>query len=186
VSRLEDFVSWHKQTGGRFNAYIEYVAPGDYSDDTQLTLSTARSLLPDGRCDIEYFSKTELPLWLAYARGAGATITAAARTLSHKTTQWNKNFFTLKRGTGTFTYTSAGGNGAPMRIAPLAMANATYMERLEHETWRNSIVTHGHPRAIIGALVYARAIAYILATRTPEMHDFLDSLRSFASSVRFP
>jgi len=169
VSRLEDFVAWEKQTGGRFNAYIEYIGIGDYSDDTQLTLSVARSMLLDGRSDVEHFAKTEMPLWLGYARGAGATIIAAAHSLSRKTARWNQNFFNLRRGGGTFSYTTAGANGAAMRVAPVAMANPRSIDRLQREVWRNAIVTHGHPRAIIGALVYARAVAYIVATPSPSM-----------------
>jgi ADP-ribosylglycohydrolase len=186
VSRLEDFVSWHKQSGGRFNAYIEYIAPGDYSDDTQLTLAVARSILTNGRCDVEYFSKVELPLWLGYARGAGATIIAASKALSQKNTRWCKNFFSLRRGEGTFNYTTAGANGAAMRVAPLAMVNPHSIELLAPEVWRNAIVTHGHPRAIVGALVYARAVAYILATPSPQMDHFLAVLRAFVGDITLP
>src|SRR2546425_11219919 len=74
IEKIADFVSWDKQTGGRFNPYTDHVGAGEYSDDTQLTLCVARSIGPDGRVDNEYFAKVELPAWLSYARGAGATI----------------------------------------------------------------------------------------------------------------
>src|SRR5262249_46961249 len=169
-----------------FNAYIEYIAPGDYSDDTQLALATARSIFPDGRCDVEYFSKTEMPLWLGYARGAGATVIAAAKALSRRSAVWNKNFFTIRRGGGVFSYETAGANGAAMRIAPIAMANPTDLPQLQREVWRNAVVTHGHPRAIVGALVYARAVAYVISTPSPSMAEFLDTLRTFVESIELP
>src|SRR6266545_2916551 len=70
-----DFVTeyrpWQKSTGGRFNTWVDYISKGVYSDDTQLTLATARAIRDAGAFDVEYFSKRELPLWLQYARGAG-------------------------------------------------------------------------------------------------------------------
>ena len=70
---ISNFYDWEK-VGGRFNGYIDHLAKGSYSDDTQLLLSVARSIKVDGTIDREYFSKIELPNWLLYARGAGRTI----------------------------------------------------------------------------------------------------------------
>lgn len=39
------FVSWRRRSGGRFYAHEEVIKAGEYSDDTQLILATARSLL---------------------------------------------------------------------------------------------------------------------------------------------
>src|SRR2546422_1329591 len=93
TNRVDRYRAWQKRTGGRFNTYIDHINRGEYSDDTQLTLAVARSLLPDGSIDIEHFSKVELPLWLQYARGAGSTITAAAKAIGRKSSAWNSNFF---------------------------------------------------------------------------------------------
>ena len=78
IAHVDRFVTWSKPTGGRFHTYIDYVSEGEYSDDTQLLLCTARSLRADGTFDPDYFAE-ELRAWLDYARGAGAAITAAAR-----------------------------------------------------------------------------------------------------------
>src|SRR5437773_559230 len=93
TDRVDEYRSWEKITGGRFNAYTDYISKGEYSDDTQLGLAVARSLLPGGSIDIEHFSKRELPLWLDYARGAGGTVTRGARAIGRKTAAWNRNFF---------------------------------------------------------------------------------------------
>ena len=187
VDRVADFRSWEKKTGGRFNPYIDYVGAGEYSDDTQLTLCVARSIQPDGTVDNDYFAGTEMTSWLAYARGAGATITGAARALSaHKNTRWNDNFFTFRRAKGVFDYRFAGANGAAMRIAPIAMANPYDVRRLEREIWRNSIVTHGNPRAVVGALVYGRALAYVIAEPAPRFDAFLSTLRAFTEAITLP
>jgi ADP-ribosylglycohydrolase len=187
VDRISDFVSWEKKTGGRFNPYIDYVGAGEYSDDTQLTLCVARAVQPDGTVDNDYFATTELTSWLAYARGAGATITGAARALiDRKNARWNDNFFTFRRAKGVFDYRFAGANGAAMRIAPIAMANPYDIRQLEREIWRNSIVTHGNPRAVVGALVYGRALAYVIADPSPRFDAFLATLQEFTEAIRLP
>lgn len=86
-------------------------------------------------------------------RGAGATVTAAAKSASKSRADWRRNFFTFTRGRRSLDYRGAGANGAAMRVAPIALANLHSPDRLVVEVWRNAIVTHGHPRAILGALV---------------------------------
>jgi ADP-ribosylglycohydrolase len=164
-----DYVSnlygWKKEVGGRFNGYIDNLKKGSYSDDTQLLLSVARSIKVDGTIDREYFSKIELPNWLLYARGAGRTIKNAARKIERKSAKWNSNFFNYKAGNATIDYRESGANGAAMRILPIALANFGGIDKIKEEIFANSIVTHGHPRAIIGAMLYGYAVDTILKFR---------------------
>ncbi len=164
-----DFVTeyrpWQKTTGGRFNAYIDYISKGQYSDDTQLALATARSLNADGTVNPTHFASTELPLWLDYARGAGRTITAAARSMRRKSARWNDNFFTIASRDGSADYRDAGANGAAMRVGPIALANPFTPAVMQTSVWQNAITTHGHPRAIFGALLYAEAVRLSLVEK---------------------
>jgi ADP-ribosylglycohydrolase len=114
--------------------------------------------LADGSVDIEHFAKRELPLWLDYARGAGGTITRGARGMARKSAVWNRNFYSGGDASGFRGYRSAGANGAAMRVGPLALANITRREQTARGVWRTAIVTHGHPRAILGALMFAEAV----------------------------
>jgi ADP-ribosylglycohydrolase len=180
---VRDFKPWEKMTGGRFNTYIDYVQPGEYSDDTQLTLCTARSLNPDGTFNAEHFAKKELPLWLDYARGAGRTITAAARALKGKGASWDNNFFTFQGRTTRLDYRDAGANGAAMRISPIALANILNPEIISREVAKNCIITHGHPRAILGALVYARALCFLAAKPKPTLQSFLQDIKDFTHNL---
>jgi ADP-ribosylglycohydrolase len=180
---IKDFVPWHKRTGGRFFTRIDNIQPGDYSDDTQLTLSLARSLEADGTVDNEYFAKHELKAWLGYARGAGATITAAAKNAARIRSDWRWNFFTYTRGRHELDYRGAGANGAAMRIAPIALANLHDPGRMVTEIWRNSIVTHGHPRAILGALVYGEALRSLASDVELSAGSFVRHLRAFTRSL---
>mgnify|MGYP001186289279 CR=1 FL=1 len=162
---ISNFYDWEKKVGGRFNGYIDHLAKGSYSDDTQLLLSVARSIKVDGTIDREYFSKIELPNWLLYARGAGRTIKNAARKIERKSAKWNSNFFNYKVGSATIDYRESGANGAAMRILPIALANFGEIEKIKEEIFANSIITHGHPRAIIGAMLYGYAVDTILKFR---------------------
>ncbi|MCH8490786.1 MAG: ADP-ribosylglycohydrolase family protein [Oceanicaulis sp.] len=162
---VSNFYDWKKEVGGRFNGYIDHLKKGSYSDDTQLLLSVARSIKIDGTIDREYFSKIELPNWLLYARGAGRTIKNAARKIERISAKWNSNFFSYKAGNATIDYRESGANGAAMRILPIALANFGDIDKIKEEIFANSIVTHGHPRAIIGAMLYGYAIDTILKFR---------------------
>ena len=188
VERVEKFLTWEKPTGGRFHTYRDFVSQGEYSDDTQLTLCTARSLEPDGTFNPDYFER-ELTAWLDYARGAGAAITAGARNLSTGSrAKWNDNFYT-SRGRGRRRgYVEAGGNGAAMRVMPHGLANRQDPIRTAEGVWQNAITTHGHPRAIVGALAIAEA-ARVLAsadTRTLTPRQFVSHISEFVESIEVP
>lgn len=187
TDRVDQHRAWQKRSGGRFGAYLDRINKGEYSDDTQLALAVARSLLPDGSVDIEHFAKRELPMWLQYARGAGATIIAAAKAISRKTAAWNANFFTYRQGGSVLSYRDAGANGAAMRVGPIALANIRDPDRTSQGVWRTSVVTHGHPRAILGALVYAEALRLCAAERTGlRREELIGALRAYAQAASCP
>ncbi|MCY4298060.1 MAG: DarT ssDNA thymidine ADP-ribosyltransferase family protein [Flavobacteriaceae bacterium] len=163
TEKITSFYDWKKRVGGRFYGYTDNIKQGSYSDDTQLLLSVARSIKIDGLVDQEYFAKKELPDWLLYHRGAGRTIKNAAQELSKKNPpKWNENFFDFKIGKTTIDYRDCGANGAAMRILPIALANYGNWDKIKKEIFGNSIITHGHPRAILGAMLYGCAINSII------------------------
>lgn len=159
---IDTFYDWEKTVGGRFYGYVDKLKAGSYSDDTQLLLSVARSIRSDGFVDQQYFAKKELPDWLLYSRGAGRTIKNAARKIERKSAEWNNNFFSFKAGKSFIDYRESGANGAAMRILPIALANFGEPEKMKEEIFGNSIITHGHPRAILGAMLYGYSIDTIL------------------------
>ncbi|MFV0330495.1 MAG: ADP-ribosylglycohydrolase family protein [Dysgonomonas sp.] len=167
---IDQFYDWEKIVGGRFNGYIDRIKAGSYSDDTQLLLCVARSIETNGDLNNEYFSKEELINWLYYSRGAGRTIKNAAQKLERKSAKWNSNFFKYKIGEKTIDYRESGANGAAMRILPIVLANYGNIEKIKKEVFANSIVTHGHPRAILGALLFAYSINQILSLSPEEFN----------------
>lgn len=174
--RVDDYVGWRKKVGGRFNTYIDFIGPGEYSDDTQLTLALARAIRGDGTFDHDYFSKRELVGWLDYSRGAGRTITAAAKSMSRASMHWDSNFFVQ----GSLDYRASGANGAAMRVSPVVLANLRTAAPPLDEVFADAITTHGHPRAHVGAVGYAAALWEAVRRREESVRDgpraFLDAV----------
>ncbi len=183
VSEVRDFVPWEKRTGGRFNTYIDYIQPGEYSDDTQLTLCTARCILPDGTFDAERFSKKELRHWPDYARGAGGTVTRAAKAIGRRDASWDNNFFAFQSRGRSSEYVNAGANGGAMRVAPHALANIFDESAALRGIWRNVVITHGHPRALWGALLYGKCLLVLLNWRRGSLETFIDNLSLFVQDL---
>ncbi|MCF8357008.1 MAG: ADP-ribosylglycohydrolase family protein [Melioribacteraceae bacterium] len=179
---INSFHDWEKNVGGRFHGYIDKLNSGSYSDDTQLLLSVARSIKKDGFVDQQYFAKKELPDWLLYSRGAGRTIKNAARKIERKSANWNNNFFTYQAGKSTIDYRESGANGAAMRILPIALANFGEPDKIKEEIFGNSIITHGHPRAILGAMLYGYSIDTILRFG-PENFDHTTFLTELGKDI---
>jgi len=183
VERIEKFYNWEKQVGGRYYGFIDKILAGSYSDDTQLTLSVARSIRDDGTIDNERFSKLELHNWLYYARGGGRTVKVAARKINRKSASWNNNYFNFKIGQNNIDYRDCGANGAAMRILPVALANIGVFEKMKAGIISNAIITHGHARAIIGAIIYGAAIDLIIHY-TKEDFDPIDFLTDLGKTIR--
>lgn len=133
-----------------------------------MTLMTARALRKDGSFDYMYFAEFELPLFLLYSRGAGSAIKEAARKIQRKSAEWNTNFFTYRLKREQRDYRDAGSNGALMRIAPHAVANQKVLDDGLLGVWQNTVMTHGHPRAIVGAIWQYYAIGHALSGFTSD------------------
>lgn len=149
----DSFVEWSRRCK-KPCWHTEKILPGEYSDDTQLTLAVARSIIA-GNWE-EQFSKKELPFWLSYERGGGKALLQAANCYKEGSLPWQSRYFS--------EYFNAGGNGAVMRILPhvIASIGLADLSELMTQVVKNCILTHGHPRAIIGATCYAFALDYLM------------------------
>lgn len=156
------FRDWTRYSGGPYNKFTESVGAGEYSDDTQLILASARSVLTG-----EPFTAlidNELPLFLLYQRGAGGATLRACRSWGDGSPPWGEGK-TQKAVKQREQYFSAGGNGAAMRMAAYAVTGAAQSSKdLVETVVRDGITTHGHPRALVGAAVYAVALHTLLTS----------------------
>ena len=145
------FREWSRRAGGRFLGHEETIKPGEYSDDTQLLICTARSLLRRESW-LQEFIQNELPAWSIYQRGAGGATKRAAEAWASGKSPWGKFVSEEDRR----RYFLAGGNGVAMRIMPHAViaGQLESFDVLKTAILLNGISTHGHPRALLGAIVY--------------------------------
>lgn len=173
---------WTRRLGGQYGIDA-WLPAGCYSDDTQLRLATGRSIRADGRFDVRSFAKVELVVWQAYALGGGRSTRAAAGNLVQKSRDWLSNFYAA----GGIRYQDAGGNGAAMRIQPHVWAARDLSKPTVFlgDVLRNTITTHGHPMAMIGAALHAVTLARTLETghvpspdKWPALLDGLEILPS--------
>lgn len=168
--KVSELKEWKKRIGGRMGAEIS-LPQGCYSDDTQLRLSTSRSISSAGYFDVESFAKIELPVWLSYALGAGRGTKEAASNLIRRDVNWFSNFFNRK----DLSYFDGGGNGAAMRIQPHVWAGAgrLHEDEIILDVIRNSITTHGHPRGFLGAAFHAKCLYIcLMEDRVPGPSDW--------------
>ncbi|WP_454659080.1 ADP-ribosylglycohydrolase family protein [Bosea beijingensis] len=144
------FERWIKRSGGRFQTQEEVIEAGAYSDDTQLILACARSLLRAPQNWWLLFATEELPLWTLYQRGGGGATKRAAASWVAGREPWSVKPDDARR------YFDAGGNGVVMRILPhcLRRAGDPDFQPLAIDIMTDGVTTHGHPRALVGALAY--------------------------------
>jgi ADP-ribosylglycohydrolase len=159
---LEEFFDWTR-SGARSEPYREPIRAGEYSDDTQLLLATARSVMC-GNDWWENFAFVELPSWLLYERGGGGATKRAAQSLLGGVVPWENT-------RGRDQYFDAGGNGVCMRILPHVLnAHGSDTREIANRIILNGLCTHGHPRALVGALLHGMALW--LSFRQEDMLEF--------------
>ena len=162
---LDHLMDWERRVGGKWGVDVLLPA-GSWSDDTQLRMAVSRSVGPHG-FDVETFARIELPVWLSYALGGGRASKAAAKNLAKSRTLWYANAFP--------GWTAAGGNGAAMRIQPHVWASNDLDKGYMLKVIEDSVCTHGHPRAIVGACFHAATLAHCMMTGSvPDSSNCLD------------
>jgi ADP-ribosylglycohydrolase/catechol 2,3-dioxygenase-like lactoylglutathione lyase family enzyme len=145
------FIDWRRREGGRWAPHERDIPAGTYSDDTQLMLAVGRSLtLGDEWWDV--LTKLELPVWTLYELGGGGAVRRAAQSWAKGDPPWT--------GKNASRYFEAGANGVTMRVLPHAIVGAREKSfaPLAERVVADGIATHGHPRALVGALSAAYAM----------------------------
>ena len=151
---LDHLMEWKRRIGGRRGVDVSLPA-GCWSDDTQLRMAVSRSIGGHG-FDVEALGRVELPVWLSYALGGGRASKAAAKNLGKPSTLWYANTFA--------GWTNAGGNGAAMRIHPHVWASRDLDGGYMLDVIADTVCTHGHPRAVVGACFHAATLAHCVKT----------------------
>lgn len=134
-----------------------------YTDDTAMTIGVARSLVEKAGFDGDHMAGVLAAIyrrepWRGY--GSGPPIVFALR---EQDVPWDEAATGLFDGEGSF------GNGAAMRVAPVALHAFPDRDAAADLAHQTAIITHSHPEGIDGAVVQAVAIAMALTVTTIEL-----------------
>jgi poly(ADP-ribose) glycohydrolase ARH3 len=158
---------------------------GTYTDDTEMMIVLAESLLEHGRVNEERLAEAFLER-CDPARGYGAgTLEVLAL--------WRQGVPVDAAAGRLFDGEGSLGNGAAMRIAPIAVLFADSPDELRAQAERSARLTHAHPLAVDAAIAQAAAIAAALrgediiaaarsAARHPAMRGRLDQVAALLGS----
>src|SRR5262249_1306971 len=127
-----------------------------YSDDTEMMIFVAESILECGRVDGDHLLQrmaTHYEPARHYGKGTRAAFAAAARGVPASETgysSWSEG---------------SKGNGAAVRVTPIACLHFADDESLAPAATTSATITHAHPFAVDGAVVVAQATAAALRTQ---------------------
>jgi poly(ADP-ribose) glycohydrolase ARH3 len=156
-----------------------HVAPGrgNYTDDTQMTMAVAESLLARGSFDGEDMA-AHLAAYCDGKRSYGPGVYSVLQSL-RRGVPWTEAGGRLFSGEGSL------GNGGASRVTPIALL---YQDGdpacLRHYAELSASITHTHPLGKEGAALLAAAIAHAVRLDPAQPLDataFLNDLRAFLS-----
>jgi ADP-ribosyl-[dinitrogen reductase] hydrolase len=130
---------------------------GQFTDDTQMMLMHAESIVATGRIDGDDLARRFVG-WLRSGdvRGIGGSTLQSIRRLE-RGMHWRES-----GQTGEF----AAGNGVAMRIAPVGLFDCQHIKRLKQDVRTASAITHRNPEALAGGLAVAYAVARLASEET--------------------
>jgi len=136
--------------------------PGTYTDDTQMSLAVAAALVRAGRGSLDEVMAaiaTELLKWSTSPendRAPGSTTMSACRRLAAGR-PWRESGIPESKG-----------NGSTIRTAPIGLYYHDDLPTLIEIARHSSLITHGHPSAVAGAIANAVAVASALGDISPD------------------
>lgn len=136
-----------------------------WTDDTQMSLDVAESLVAHGRVDPDDLA-TRFAASYRWSRGYGPATSKVLKRIA-RGAKWEQASRSVYRD-GSF------GNGAAMRAPVIGMFFADRRGELDAAARQSASVTHAHPLGIEGAMLIARAAAG--AVRGESTDDILRSV----------
>ena len=148
-----------EQIQAKVNNFQEFVKKNKklfstYTDDTQLTIHTARALIEGSGFNIDNFVKAYVNWLNDPPIGPGYGCLISSKKLKYGI-PWKE------------AASNSGGNGTAMRVSPIGLFYNNEPEELKKVAHQSSIITHSHPAAAASAIVIARAISYLVG-KNPE------------------
>jgi poly(ADP-ribose) glycohydrolase ARH3 len=132
---------------------------GSYTDDTQMMIALAESLVRCGRID-----ESDLAASFRGHFDPGRGYGSGTRTV---VALWGEGVPVSEAAGLLFDGEGSPRNGAAMRVAPVGVRFHRDPGRVVEEARRSAALTHSHPEGIDGAVIQAVAVAAGLAGRDP-------------------
>lgn len=123
---------------------------GTYTDDTQMMIALAESLIERQQIDEQHLAEAFLEAFEPTRGYGGGTVQVFEL--------WRKGTPVAAAAAMVFDGQGSFGNGAAMRIAPVGVRFADDPVRLRTEAERSARVTHLHPIGVDAAVVQAAAV----------------------------
>lgn len=153
--------------------------PRTYTDDAAMTLGVARSLVECSGFDGAHMARTLAEMYAEEPwRGYGAGPPQVFRNLRGGMA-WNEAATGMFGGTGSF------GNGAAMRVAPIALYVHPDTDRVSYLAHQSALITHTHPEGIDGAVAQAVAIDRALADERPDPTAVVETVMNYLTTDVF-
>jgi ADP-ribosylglycohydrolase len=162
---------------------LNSVHSGIVTDDTQMSLAVAKAALitdsdPDPQTMADQFVKEFIgwykdPKSRDGKRASGGTCLGAVGALIYNPRQWL-----------LATRPDSKGNGANMRVAPLALRTDWSWDTLAKASQLQAAITHGHPTALAAANLTAVAVRMLLEGIAKPNETLLDHLLAYAVDNR--
>lgn len=148
----------------------------EYTDDTQMMIGVAETLIAHGRIrQDELMAAFVANIDSDRAYGAG---THRIMDLAATGGDWRALSASIFPG-GSL------GNGAAMRVAPIGLMFHDNLEVVDEQAVYSAVVTHSHPVGIDGARMMAIAIALAMRDTAFDRESFLGELLSRAATEEF-
>ena len=144
---------------------------GTYTDDTQMAIALAESLLQCGGVDEQHIGRAFLAAYdpqRGYGSGTRAVLSLIAQGVA-----------AVDAAGRVFDGRGSLGNGAAMRVAPIAVRYSPDRQALLGAARRSARVTHAHPVGVDAAVVQAAAVAAALRGADP-----LEAARAAATTAQ--
>ncbi len=145
---------------------------GQYTDDTQLTIAIAESLVRSKGFDLGDLISRFVD-WLSEPPiGPGYGCLSSIRKLSSGV-PWQE------------AASDSGGNGTAMRVSPIGLFYYNNISKLIEYARLSSLLTHNHWAATASAIVVARSIAYLITCDELNIDIFLKTIASSVQKSEF-
>ena len=159
---------------------IRKVSKLRYTDDTQMTIGLAESIIRSEGVDAEDLVKTFIRNFDP-SRGYGWGTSTILRKVSLGG-DWRVLSRKIFGGVGSF------GNGAAMRVSPVGLFYYDDSDKLREAAQLSSLITHSNPLGVEGAIIQAFTVSMAVKAKPGDginRMGFLDSLLTETRSVVF-